>query len=138
MPKCFNICHQEAEKIVRLPKSVVLISISEEDRSEWNLKVSGEQVLRLRFSDVRAVTIHKGKTYNPMTADDAQKIIDFIEKNKDKDIIINCAAGIARSAACCLFAHLFFNYELKQDFWKLSLPNPVCVGMLINQYYLEV
>ena len=135
MPKITNICKDAAEDIIYLPKNTCLISISDEDIPEWSLKVGGENVLRLRFSDVRAVTIHKGKTYNPMTVADAQRIIEFIEKNKGKDIIVNCAAGISRSSGVCLAAHILYNYQLKSQFWLLSEPNPFVAGLLIIESY---
>ena len=135
MPKITNICKDAAEDIIYLPKNTCLISISDEDIPEWSLKVSGENVLRLRFSDVRAVTIHKRKTYNPMTVADAQRIIEFIEKNKEKDMIVNCAGGVSRSSSVSFFAHLCYGYQLKPQFWQLSLPNPMCLGMLIVEFY---
>lgn len=135
MPKITNICKDAAQDIIYLPKDTVLISVSDEHDPEWNLKVNGENVLRLRFSDVRAVTTHKGKIYNPMSKSDANKILEFIEKNRDKDIIVNCAWGVARSGAIALAAHILYNYQLKPNFWMLSEPNPFIVGTLLTEFY---
>lgn len=135
MPKITNICKDAAQDIIYLPKNTVMISISEEHDPEWKLKVHGENVLRLKFSDVRAVTPHKGKNYNPMSVGQAQQIIEFIEKNKDKDIIVNCAQGVSRSSAVALYAHIVHGYSLKKNFYLTSLPNPYVLGTLISEFY---
>lgn len=130
-----NFCHNQAEDILYLPKDTCLISINNEHEAEWNLKVKGENVLLLKFSDVRAVTPHKNVVYKPMSTEDAIKIIGFLEKNKEKNILVNCAAGIARSGAIALFIHLCYGHCLKPNFWQLSQPNPFVLGLLITEFY---
>lgn len=133
--KVINICSAEAESIQQLNDGEVLISIHEEFGPAWKLQVSGEKVLNLKFSDVRAVTPYKDKYLNPMLAEDAHKIIQFIENYEPEICYVNCAMGVARSGAVALALNILFKYQLKPYFYKLSECNPFCLGMIINEYY---
>lgn len=134
MPKTINICAAEAEEIQQLLPNECLISIGEEYGDFWKLKVDNERVLKLRFSDVRAVTPYKDKFLKPMSVDQAHEIISFIKKWEGYDFLINCAGGINRSSSVAMFLHLFFGYELKPYFYKLSEGNPFVLGTLIQEY----
>ena len=133
MLKATNINHYVAEEIEELPSDTVLISINEEDEPAWNLKIdrNSNKLLTVKFSDITAKQTIHGRTYSPISQETALKILNFINLNKDKNIIINCTAGISRSGAVALYLHLFHGYELKPNFWKLSMPNKYVLGALI-------
>lgn len=98
-------------------------------------KSGREKILRLKLSDVRAVTFHKDVFLNPISLNQVHEIINFIQKWNGHDFIVNCAAGISRSGAIAMFLHLHFGYELKPNFYKLSEPNPFVLGLLIMEFY---
>ena len=43
--------------------------------------------------------------------EEAAKIVDFLVRNRGKNFIVNCKAGISRSAAICKFLEECFDYE---------------------------
>jgi predicted protein tyrosine phosphatase len=128
-----NICAKEAEDILELDPYTCLISIGEEYGDFWDLKVNNNRVLKLRFSDVRAVTRHPkdDRWLKPMSRDQAVEIVNFVTEWQGFDFIVNCAAGVSRSGAIALFIHLFYDdYKLRDNFWLTSEPNPFILGML--------
>lgn len=133
MPVTQNISAEEARTIKYLPNNSVLISINEEDMDLHPLKLdrNDSRILTLKFSDVtRPCDVH-GIKYNPISSDDALKVLDFINLNKDKNFIVHCHAGISRSAAICLYLHIIHGHELKKHFWRLSCPNKYILGQLM-------
>ena len=131
----FSISAREACEIETLPKNWVLISINDEhcDLIPLKLDRKDKRILTLTFSDTNAPLEYKGLTYRPLYEDDAHKILKFIEKNKDKNFLIHCRAGISRSAAIALFINVEYGHELKENFWNLSLSNTHILGILIRE-----
>jgi predicted protein tyrosine phosphatase len=127
-----NICAREAEEIKYLPENTVLISINEEHGNFYPLQVSiDDRVLRLRFSDVTTMINHRdGNQYLPISRETANKVVNFIEENKDKNFIVHCAAGVSRSSAVCMYIHLKYGHALRNAFWSLSEPNSFVLGRL--------
>ena len=132
-----NISAYEAEKIIALPSKTALISINEEDVDLYPLNVSGENVLRLRFADLRSSQPiqHKGKWYRSMSLDKAHEVINFIARRQDYSFIVHCAAGISRSSALCMYLHIVYGHELKPNFYQLSDPNTYVLGLLLAEHY---
>lgn len=132
-----NMSAYEAEKIIALPPNSALISINDEDIDFYPLNVSGKDVLRLRFTDLRGnqPIKHKDKWYRPISLDEAHEIITFIEQRPDYNWYIHCAAGISRSSAVAMFLHIVYGHELKLSFYELSDPNPYMLGLLLSEYY---
>ncbi len=138
MLKAINVSSLGIENLKNLPDNWVVISISEEHGSEYKFKFEDKnRILRLKFSDIGEIIESKGLTYHPISREQAKEVISFIEKNKEKNFLINCAAGISRSAAICLFLHLYYGYELKDKFWLLSEPNCFILGRLIIEKIKE-
>lgn len=130
-----NISAKDAMAIEALPEDTAWICIHDEYDPPHKLKVANNtRMLQLTFSDVRGVTPHKSKVYNPMSTEDALQILNFIAANKDKKIIVNCNAGISRSGAICLFIHKTYGHHLKPNFWHLSEPNPFILGTLLIEH----
>ena len=133
MPKATNIGWQEASKIKHLPNNTVLISINEEydDLYPLELNRKDERILTVRFCDITAPREYNGKNIIPITNEIALKILDFININLGKDVIVSCAAGISRSAAICLYLNIIHGYELKHKYWHISRPYVFVLGRLI-------
>lgn len=119
-----NISKEEAEAVVFLPSDSAFISIGEEHEDFWDLRVEGDNVLRTIFSDITLSVRRGGKQYNPMNPDQAEAMAVFIGVHRHKKFIVNCRAGISRSAAVCLFISQQYGHSLKPNFWRLSYPNP--------------
>lgn len=63
---------------------------------------SSDKVLNLNFDDITDVVKEKDKDgndviYKTITQEQADEIIDFIEKNLNKHTIVHCRAGKSRS-----------------------------------------
>lgn len=125
-----NIPKDEAEAIVFLPDDSVLISIGEEHEPFWKLQVSGDRVFRLTFSDVTQPIKKGDRYYNPMNNVQARAVVAFIELHQSRKFIVNCRAGISRSAAICLFIHQQYGHLLKPYFQSLSYPNSWVIDRL--------
>jgi predicted protein tyrosine phosphatase len=124
MLSAVNIPKEQAEAILLLPEDSALISIGEEHEPFWNLQVSGDRVARMVFSDVTTPTKKGDKCYNPIDGIQARALAEFIALHRHRKFIVNCRAGISRSAAICLFIHEQYGHHLKPYFWDLSHPNP--------------
>lgn len=77
--------------------SIAWITISDPDKN--NISIKAKNKLSLKFSDIEEA-IEKEILFNELIA---MEIINFITLHKDKKFIINCEAGISRSAAVGLF-----------------------------------
>ncbi len=136
--KTINIPYTAAEQIESLGDNTVLISISSDLENKPNLKVSGDNVLKVYFPDVTARIERGGVFHDPMHGDTAMEILAFIKKHLGKNFIVHCHAGVSRSSAICLFMHVIHGYELKENFWAVSSPNTHVIGELIKiKYNLE-
>lgn len=99
----------EYDNIPELPKDLVFISIA--DPGEPFIQIDGhfKDILKLKFWDVE----EKYGKYCPIHETQAKKIYDFILKNKDSRFLINCEAGISRSAGIgCAVEYLLRDKEL--------------------------
>ena len=91
-----------------IPKNVAIISIAgtleiqekylKDDESHWFEE--SDNVLNLNFDDVSKDEFEfKGLMFYGLTMQDARRAVNFILRNIDKDIYINCRAGKSRSQA---------------------------------------
>lgn len=118
MPTCQNITRYRAEQWHESlsPEDWAWISIGEPGipDSEINNRILDNlSNLKLSFWDIIEVTynIIGDDPYFPPSKSDAARIVDFLVKNRGKNFIINCKAGISRSAAICKFLEECFGYE---------------------------
>lgn len=128
-----NINAPQAESIKKLPENHVLISINQEEPEElFPLKIDRNlpEVLTLRFSDITKPLDYKGQMLYPINKKQTLQLLEFIEKYKDKNFIIHCAAGISRSGAVAQFINETYGHSLKPEFWKVSHPNNYVLYML--------
>ena len=77
-----------------------IISITDTDKADVIFEKNEinriRAILKLKFDDVE----RDSKDLHCITKDDAEKIVNFINKNKNKvdKIIVHCEAGVSRSA----------------------------------------
>lgn len=97
----------EIENIIEPRKSrkSVLISITSPNNSHPVPKGDYDAVLRLTFDDEDV----DNEKATMMSLDDAYSIIDFALTNVDKDIFVNCDAGLSRSPAVVVALEELFN-----------------------------
>lgn len=95
-----------------------------------------ENVLNLEFDDIDKEEERFGAQdiLYGMTKDQAQEVVDFITKNKDRSFTICCAAGMSRSQAVGNFIDQIMEGEFKST-TLLPHPNPHVIAMLKRVWY---
>lgn len=109
-------------------KDVLFVSINDtEGRVSEPYFENKENVLVLYFDDttkdmeVPILGTNEIKKVIAFTKKQADKIIDFLDKNKDKKLaVIHCAAGVSRSGAVGQFINDYFG----GDYFKFKQNNP--------------
>jgi len=92
----------------------VLISITAPASEFVQLQDGWSDVLRLKFDDVDH---EDGQDYEMFSDIQAEQILDFVIRNSDKDIFVNCDAGISRSTAVVVALEQIFNAKDVSDDW---------------------
>lgn len=112
-----------------------MVCISVTSPNGWaKLKDNWKDVLRLEFDDIDRlhpdISLLVGT--NLFSKDQAQEVVEFLDKNKDVDeLIVHCMAGISRSAAIARFAAERFNCnDFLRKFEKYDLYNKHVYRML--------
>ena len=107
----------------------VNISITDPDKEkiDFPLTENRKDVLQISFYDVEA----DDKTFFPITKDDAKKIAEFALKHKDKLIVVNCEAGLCRSAGIAAALSYYLNGTDK-FFFNVYLPNKTVYRAILN------
>lgn len=100
---------------------------------------SSPTVFNTEFDDIERDTLYKGHVFKTISQDQADEMVDFIENNLDKDIIVHCKAGRSRSQGVARFIldmypdyyqECFINQENPCD-----SPNMEVVRKLKRSYY---
>ncbi len=104
--------------------SIAWITISDPDKN--NISIQAKNKLSLKFSDIEENT-NKEILFNEEIA---KEIIDFIKLHKDKKFIINCEAGISRSAAVGLFIEKILLNEMSVNKHIRFEPNMFVFNLL--------
>lgn len=144
MPKTANLLRTAAQEFIGgenwEQKNLAWVSIGEpDDKSSIivNNWLDGVPNLKIQFWDLtEAVPLLDGYgTYlYPPTEKDAAAIVDFLVKNKGRNVLVNCAAGVSRSGAVCAFLEKHMGYEWPDYFKEMarrnrivSRPNTFCL-----------
>ena len=89
-------------------------------------------VLNLDFDDIGEEEIPWGNyVLKGISDSDAEAVVKFIEKNKDKNFMIHCRAGQSRSQAIIRYVLDFYGGE---DEWEINKDNPPITP---NQFVLS-
>ncbi len=130
----------------------ISISASEECASDYFHDLSetehylenSDNVLNLNFDDITEDFTFKNQygndvTYHAMSLEQARQIIEFVEKNKDKNIIVHCRAGKSRSAAvaralfdCYIDIYAENNFN---NYNQINTPNPDVLAKVKRAFY---
>lgn len=112
------------------------ISILEPNNDEQIFDLTIDNFLQVKMWDIGKDIFKDGKLkYEKPSTIELQKIVEFINKHKDKRaFIIHCSAGISRSGAVATYIKNKFNDEVDEDKFnqenKYILPNPYILNKL--------
>ena len=108
----------------KVTKAALISICSEVDQENYidqrpHFNKDTSNVLNLLFEDITedlwTKTMGKDVLMKAFTKDQGLKVIEFLNKHKDKEtLIIHCAAGISRSGAIGTFAAEYFNVDLEK------------------------
>ena len=106
--------------------------------TEPYFKLPHPNVLSLTFDDLTDKDLSVLKEYpgsRLMDLEDAKKIVDFVARNKERDFVIHCSAGISRSGAIGTYIQQNYgtdydlliqkNPAISPNYYILSLLNEV-------------
>lgn len=90
------------------------ISILDGDNTEQKFDLSLDNVLQVHMWDIeKNILTSDGKTYLKPSDEELQRIVDFVNKNKDKvAFMVHCSAGISRSGAVVTYISEKFHDEV--------------------------
>jgi predicted protein tyrosine phosphatase len=99
------------------------ISILDVDNNEQKFDLSIENFLQVKMWDIeKDITDNDGTIYEKPSDVELKKIVDFVNKHKDKLVfIVHCSSGISRSGAVATFIRNKFIDEIDND--KFNLEN---------------
>lgn len=116
-----------------LPKeyqnNTVLISMNNYNEQNVNVQNNYEDCLFLNIDDIT----FKYKNYNLFNHNHFEKIVNFVEKYKDKNFHINCTAGISRSGAIALAIPIIL--DDRDLFWEVLDENMIQPNDFILSYF---
>ena len=117
------------------PSRTAIISIGEEWGNQPQLGHLKVPILRVRFSDVEEAFDYKENTLHPMSAGQANEILDFVEEQAPEMLFVHCAAGSSRSGSVVLALHKLYDGKLPKIFWRTASPKPQMVGLLAREFW---
>jgi predicted protein tyrosine phosphatase len=96
------------------------ISILDCDNSEVKFDTDIENFLQVKMWDIEEDLFENGALkYGKPSETELQRIVDFVNKNKDKSsFIIHCSAGISRSGAVATFLFDKFLKEIDKEIFR--------------------
>jgi protein-tyrosine phosphatase len=115
----------------------IWISISEPDMPETivsNSILEQSPHLKISFWDLTEQLQHQGEMLQPPSENHASEIVSFIFNNPDRDILINCAAGISRSGAICRYCEDVLGYKWVEYRKIHAVPNSKLYRMLVDHH----
>ena len=132
----------------------IIISISDSTDYSLNLKITKQNniksVLYLHFDDIDNINGYEIKKdegfvvdihnccYELISDEDAEKIVNFVNRHKDSvdTIIVHCRAGISRSSGVCaaIMKYLEGNDSAIFDNPRYH-PNMRCYRTVLNKFY---
>lgn len=96
----------------------------------WDIEYSIPAIGGTKFD------LDEGETLDPMTEEQAGELFAFLVQIKDKNIVVNCLAGISRSGAICRFCEDYLGYEWEPMAKIHAQPN-IHVYNLLRREYLK-
>lgn len=116
-----------------------IISITDSDKTNIMFEKTAENnirsILLLQFDDVEAHSHNKNEIV--ISDEDAQAVVNFVSANKDKVdcFVVNCEAGVSRSAGCCAAIMLALTGNDSEIFNNPSkCPNMTVYRKILNAF----
>jgi len=124
---------------IDIPHIIISIRSPETEKPSIPFSKSNEGILFLAFHDLdhmpegKGIVLGASKPYILFDEDMAKKIWGFVEKFKDKVqlIVVNCEAGISRSAGVAAALSKALNGD-DDDFFAKYLPNRLVYRALLK------
>ncbi len=138
MPKCFNLPRYVAENWPdyapdsEVGNNFVWISIGDPEPNFVFTPCYLDSVPNLKLSFLDWPESLDGM--ETMSMRDAYDIVDFILKYPDKNLLVNCAAGVSRSGSICQYCQDFLGYEWSGHCKEFALPRPEFIERMAYQY----
>ena len=117
-----------------------IISITDSDKTNIVFEKTAENnirsILLLKFDDVEAHSHAPNEVV--ISNEDAQKIVQFVNANKDKVdcFVVNCEGGVSRSAGCCAAIMLALTGDDSAIFNNPSkCPNMTVYRRVLNAFF---
>lgn len=138
-----NVCNVKRKDVTYWatelnPETDIWISIGEPELPESvinNPVLNKIPSLHIQFWDVEINTFGVFNEKYPVASDEEIKtIFEFISKHKDKNILVNCAAGISRSGAIAAFCSDILGYNWIGVGLERAVPNKYIYNKLIKYY----
>ena len=99
----------------------------------------GPRVCNVKFDDLKEDREYQGHMFKTITEEQADKIVDFIERNLGKHFLIHCRAGASRSQGVYRFMmDMYPSYYtpcIENDLNPCLTPNAEVVRKLKRAYY---
>lgn len=101
-----------------------------EEKEEHWFKENHSNVLNLEFDDVRQDIEWDDYKAHAITDEQAEDIVNFIENNIEKNIMVHCRAGLSRSGAIEHFIHLNYDWYKDEEDNDYIRPNSTVLAKL--------
>ena len=89
--EALDLIYQQYPQIIEIGKVI--------DYDNEHYLEDGPDVFNVNFDDLREDRKYKGHVFRTITQEQADDMVDFIEKNLGKHFIVHCKAGASRSQA---------------------------------------
>lgn len=122
-----SVCEQNGitDSNVENQTNVAFISIVGTDKSHESkpyFRTDHSNVINLEFDDVDYNYELNDHRYVAMSEEQADKLCDFIEKNKGKTFYIHCMAGVSRSQAVSMYIQEFYEEYRSRGLRSKEIP----------------
>jgi predicted protein tyrosine phosphatase len=114
------------------PVAIISMYSNEDEKA---LIAHNRTVLYLMVDDVDVKAVNAP---NPFTSEHAIKVLKFVEENKNKTIVCQCAAGVSRSSGMAAAISKIYNGT---DDWVFGnyryYPNMLVYGTILKEYFRQ-
>jgi predicted protein tyrosine phosphatase len=112
-----------------------IISITDPNSAPVKIKQDESNVLRLEFYDIeKDIMTLDGNIFHPISDEQIDLIYNFVNGNKDRidNLIVQCEAGLSRSAGIGAAISKFYN-GIDTWIFKTKCPNMYCYNKMLDK-----
>ena len=142
MKKITVMSEYEAKYFAKQAKEkTALVSIVEKSREpiQFNENENIVDIFRLYLNDICNDIFDKDDSLKAPEQEDFNGLKDFIDKYKDFNIVVHCAAGVSRSAGVAMAIGEYLGIETDISTSKNYAPNMLCYRLAqyeLTKYHL--